>query len=186
MMQNLDRDEVVRVVRAAPEAVYRLISDVPRTPEHSPEVVQCTWEEGATGPVVGARFAARNKVGRGPAWTNHPVVTVAEPGRAFAVSRTEKGGGTLVWRYDLEPHSEGTLVRQSYDVSSPVTRFGWFIIGTVYGLKNRRAGLRANMQASLARVADIVESAQRRQQGDSDDQAPGRQQPAVATGASPA
>lgn len=113
MMQNLDHDEVVRVVHASPDSVYRLVSDVTRTPEYSPEVVRCTWENGATGPVVGARFAAKNNVGRGPAWTNHPEVTVAQPGRAFAVSRTEKGGGTIVWRYDLEPHPEGTLVRQS-------------------------------------------------------------------------
>ena len=163
MMQNLDRDEVVRVVQASPETVYRLVSDVTRTPEHSPEVVQCTWEDGATGPVVGARFSAKNNVGRGPAWRNHPVVSVADPGRAFAVSRTEKGGGTIVWRYDLEPHPEGTLVRQSYEVTSPVTRFGWFIIGTLYGLKDRRAGLRANMEASLARVATLAESAEIKQ-----------------------
>jgi hypothetical protein len=160
MMQELDRDEVVRVVHASPDAVYRLISDVTRTPEHSPEVVQCTWEDGATGPVVGARFAAKNSVGRGPAWTNHPVVTVAEPGRAFAVSRSEKGGGTIVWRYDLTPHAEGTLLRQSYEVTSPLTRLGWFVIGTLYGLKDRRAGLRANMEASLERIAVLAETAE--------------------------
>lgn len=163
MMQQLDRDEAVRVLRASPAAVYDVVSDVTRTPEYSPEVVQCTWDNGATGPVVGARFTAKNNVGRGPAWTNHPVVTVAEPGRAFAVSRTEKGAGTIVWRYDLESHPEGTLVRQSYDVTSPVRRFGWFIIGTLYGLKDRRAGLRANMEASLARVAAIAESAEIKQ-----------------------
>ena len=159
-MQTLDRDEVVRVVHAPRDAVYRLVSDVTRTPEHSPEVVRCTWEDGATGPVVGARFAAVNKAGRGPAWTNHPVVTVAQPGRAFAVSRTEKGAGTIVWRYDLQPHPEGTLVRQSYEVVQPLTRLGWFIIGTLYGHKDRRAGLRDNMERSLARVAEIVEAAE--------------------------
>lgn len=158
MMQKLDRDEVTRVVNASPEAIYRLVSDVTRTPEHSPEVVRCSWEGGATGPVVGARFVAKNNVGRGPSWTNRPVVTVAEPGQAFAVSRTEKGAGTIVWRYDLEPHREGTLVRQSYEVTSPVRRFGWFIMGTLYGLKDRRAGLRENMQQSLARVAAIAEA----------------------------
>lgn len=163
MMQNLDRDEVVRVVQASPDSVYRLVSDVTRTPEHSPEVVQCTWEDGATGPVVGARFSAKNSVGRGPAWTNHPVVTVARPGRAFAVSRTEKGAGTIVWRYDLEPHPEGTLVRQSYDVTSPVKRFGWFIIGTLYGLRDRRAGLSGQHGGQPRRVAALAESAEVKQ-----------------------
>ena len=157
-MQSLDRDEVVRVVHAPPETVYDLVSDVTRTPEHSPEVLRCTWEDGATGPAVGARFSAVNKAGRGPAWTNHPVVTVAEPGRAFAVSRTEKAAGTVVWRYDLEPHPEGTLVRQSYEVLQPVSRLGWFVIGTLYGNKDRRAGLRQNMEQSLARVAALAEA----------------------------
>lgn len=92
--------------------------------------------------------------------TNHPLVTVAEPGRAFPVSRTEKGAGTIVWRYDLEPHPEGTLVRQSYEVTSPVKRLGWFIIGTLYGLKDRRGGLRDNMQQSLARIAELAEAAE--------------------------
>ncbi len=91
------------------------------------------------------------------------MVTVVEPGCAFAVSRTEKGAGTIVWRYDLEPHPDGTLVRQSYEVTSPVQRFGWFIIGTLYGLKDRRAGLRANMEASLARVAALAEAAEIKQ-----------------------
>jgi len=160
MRQTLDSDEVVRVVHASPDAVYRLVSDVTRTPEHSPEILRCTWEDGATGPVVGARFAAVNKAGRGPAWTNHPVVTVAEPGRAFAVSRTEKAAGTIVWRYDLEPHPEGTDVRQSYVVTRPISPLGWFVIGTLYGHKDRRAGLRDNMERSLARVAELVEAAE--------------------------
>lgn len=51
------------------------------------------------------------------------------------------------------------------EVTSPVTRFGWFIIGTLYGLRDRRAGLRANMAASLARVAALADSAQIKQKG---------------------
>jgi len=33
MMQNLDRDAVVRVVNASADSVYRLVADVTRTPE---------------------------------------------------------------------------------------------------------------------------------------------------------
>jgi hypothetical protein len=35
---------------------------------------------------------------------------------------------------------------------------GWFIIGTLYGLKDRQAELRASMQRSMDRVAEIVEA----------------------------
>lgn len=65
-MQSLDRDEVSTHVAASPDEVYDLVSDVTRTPEYSPEIRRCTWLDGATGPAVGARFAAVNKVARGP------------------------------------------------------------------------------------------------------------------------
>src|SRR5262245_37219471 len=84
MMQTLDHDSVSVHIDASPEAVYAIVSDVTRTPEFSPEIVSCTWLDGATGPAVGARFKAINKVPNRPSWPNKPVVTVVEPGRAFA------------------------------------------------------------------------------------------------------
>ena len=84
MRQQLDRDEVSLVIDAAPEVLYDLVADVTLTPKLSPEVVSCRWLDGATGPAVGVRFEATNKVGRGPAWKNFPVVTAAVPGREFA------------------------------------------------------------------------------------------------------
>ena len=107
-MQILDHDQVVLEIDAPPEVVYDLVADVTRTPEFSPEVRRCTWLDGATGPAVGARFEVVNKAGRGPAWKNRPLVIVADPGREFAFSRTEKAAGTLVWRYRFEPVGDGT------------------------------------------------------------------------------
>src|SRR3954454_15686943 len=107
MKQELTTDRVERYIEASPEALYALVSDVTRTPEYSPEIKRVTWIKGATGPVVGARFKAINKAGRGPAWPNKPVVLTAEPGREFAFSRTEVGGGTVVWRYTFTPEGTG-------------------------------------------------------------------------------
>src|SRR3954447_6798253 len=84
MKQELTTDQVSRRIEATPEAVYVFVSDATRTPEYSPEVVRCTWIKGATGPVVGARFRAVNSAGRVPDWPNKPVVTAADPGKAFA------------------------------------------------------------------------------------------------------
>lgn len=158
-MQHLDRDEVSAYVAASPLAVYELVSDVTRTPELSPEVVSCRWIDGATGPAVGARFEAVNKVGRGPAWKNQPVVTVADPGREFTFSRTEKTAGTLVWRYLIQPEGDGTRVTESYEVTQQVPRIGWFVIGRLYGRRDRRADLRAGMQQTLQRLREKVEAA---------------------------
>ena len=158
MRQELTTDTVERYVEAPPEALYDLIADVTRTPERTPDIVRCEWLDGATGPAVGARFKAINKQGRGPRWSNKPVVTVADRGREFSFTRTEPFGGTILWRHRFEPEGSGTRVIESYEVLEPVSAVGWFIIDTLYGLKDRRGELRASMVASLDRVAELVES----------------------------
>jgi hypothetical protein len=160
-MQTLDHDQVILEIDAPPEVVYDLVADVTRTPEFSPEVRRCTWLDGATGPAVGARFEVVNKAGRGPAWKNRPLVIVADPGREFAFSRTEKAAGTLVWRYRFEPLGDGTRVTESYEVTEPITRLGWFIIGGLYGLKDRRADLHSGMQLTLEQLRRTAEQAVR-------------------------
>lgn len=156
-MQPLDRDEQTIHIDATPDAVYALIADVTRMPEFSPEVRRCTWLDGATGPAVGARFAAVNKVKRGPAWTNKPVVTTVEPAHEFAFSRTEAFAGTVAWRYRFEPEDGGTRVIESYEVTKPLTWFGWFIIEKIFGGRDRRAALHDGMRQTLERLRTTAE-----------------------------
>jgi hypothetical protein len=157
MRQDLTTDSVQRYVAASPERVYDVVADVTRTPELSPEIISAEWIDGATGPAVGARFRARNKAGRGPAWHNEPVVTSADRGRVFAFSRTEKGAGTIVWTYEFSPEGPGTRVTESYEVISPVKLIGWFVIGVLYGNKDRRSDLRRGMTITLERLAAVTE-----------------------------
>ena len=158
-MQTLDTDRVSIHIDARPEEVYDIVADVTRTPEFSPEILKCTWLDGATGPTVGARFAAVNKVPGRPPWTNKPVVTVAEPGRKFAVSRTEKLAGTVVWTYEFEPDGDGTKMTESYEVTRPLSRIGWFMIGVLFGRKDRRTDLRTGMELTLQRLRAVAETA---------------------------
>src|SRR5687768_368195 len=151
-MQTLDRDEVSTVVAASPEKLYALVADVTRMPEFSPEVASIRWLDGASGPAVGARFEAVNTNAAGKSWTNRPVVTVAEPGREFAFTRTEPFAGTIAWRYRFEPVENGTRVTESYDVQRPVARLGWFVIERVFRGGNRREALRAGMRTTLERL----------------------------------
>jgi hypothetical protein len=156
MRQELTTDTVERYIETTPEALYDLIADVTRTPERTPDIVRCTWLDGATGPAVGARFKAINKQGRGPNWSNKPVVTVADRGREFSFTRTEPFAGTILWRHRFEAEGTGTRMIESYEVVKPIRAMGWFIIDTLYGMKDRRAGLRASMVASLERVATLM------------------------------
>ena len=157
MIQDFDRDSVSLRMRARPEDVYAIVADVTRTPELSPEVVKVQWLDGATGPAVGARFRAWNKMPNRPAFTNKPVVTEADPGRVFAFARTEPFGGTVAWRYELEPDGDETVVTESYEVQKPIGRVGWFIIGTLFARKDRRTDLRRGMTETLERLRTIAE-----------------------------
>jgi uncharacterized protein YndB with AHSA1/START domain len=157
-VQQLDSDSVTALIKAPPEVVYELVADVTRMPEFSPEILKCTWLDGATGPAVGARFAAVNKVPNRPSWTNKPVVTVVDPGRAFAVSRTEKFAGTVVWSYRFEPEDGGTRLTESYEVTQPLSAIGWFVISNLFGRKDRRTDLRAGMEETLERMRAVAEA----------------------------
>lgn len=158
MQQTFDHDEVRLVIAAPPDAVYEAVADVTRMPEFSPEVTECRWLDGATGPAVGARFAARNKFTRGPAVGNKPVITAVDPGRLISWSRTEPFGGTVEWTYEFLPHAEGTEVVESYRAVKPVSRIGWVIIGT-FSSKDRRSLQRAGMEETLQRLRSSLEAA---------------------------
>jgi hypothetical protein len=157
MRQELTHDTVERYIDAPAEELYDVISDITRTPDLSPEIVACEWLDGATGPAVGARFRATNHAGRGPDWHNVPVVTVAERGRQFAFSRTEKVAGAIVWRYVFTSEGNGTRVIESYEVTRPVQLIGWFVIGVLYDCKDRRGDLRRGMESTLERLAALTE-----------------------------
>lgn len=157
-MQQLDHDAVSIDIRATPDEVYAVVADVTRTPEFSPEVLRCVWLGDATGPAVGARFEATNRVARGPSWKNRPEVIVADPGREFAFARTERLTGTVVWRYRFQPIPGGTRVTESYEVTAPLTRVGWFAIERVYGRPDRRADLRDGMRRTLENLRAVLEA----------------------------
>lgn len=158
MIQPFDTDEVTIHIEAPPAAVYALVADVTRMVEFSPEILAVEWLDGATEAQVGARFKARNKVSKGPAWFNKPVVTVVDPDREFAFERTEPFAGTVEWRYRFEPEGTGTRFTESYRVVRPIGRIGWFIIGTICGQKNRREIVRRGMEETLQRMKTHVES----------------------------
>lgn len=156
MNQILTTDTVERTIDASPETLYALVADVTRMPEFSPEIRRCTWVGGATGPAVGARFRAVNTL-QGFSWPNWPVVITADPGREFAISRTEPLFGTLQWRYQFVPEGDRTRVVESYRVTRPITKFAYWILST-RGPEPRAEVLRAGMTTTLARLAAVAEA----------------------------
>jgi Polyketide cyclase / dehydrase and lipid transport len=114
----LTEDSAETVVSAAPERIYGLVADLPRMGEWSPECQRVEWEDGASGPVVGATFVGHNRGGpRGlMKWSRRGRVLVTDPGREFAFVTEEGGHESTVWRYRFEAIEGGTRVTESYEV----------------------------------------------------------------------
>jgi uncharacterized protein YndB with AHSA1/START domain len=104
-------------VRAAPEIVWKLVADITRMGEWSPECYRAEWKDGATGPAVGAHFHGYNRAGTFE-WDAPGIVTECEPGRVFAFAVPRDGPIQNCWRFDFEPGAEGTTLTESFDAAA--------------------------------------------------------------------
>src|SRR5439155_18268980 len=98
--------EVSTEIRADPATLWRLVSDLPRMGEWSPENTGGRWLDGATGPAVGARLRGTNRSGW-RFWMTTVTVTAAEPGRRFAFDVDGAGVPVSSWEYDIEETPDG-------------------------------------------------------------------------------
>ncbi|WP_017623804.1 SRPBCC family protein [Nocardiopsis chromatogenes] len=104
-------------VEAPPAEVYRVVSDLPRSAEWSPECRGGVWTSGAPG-AVGSVFRGENHrpddvVGWAPlvrgTWHTEARVVRADPGRAFHWMMLSHAGEDQesVWGFDIEPAGAG-------------------------------------------------------------------------------
>ena len=104
------------LVRAAPEQVYELLSDVTRMGEWSPECFRCEWIGDAVSAHCGARFRGHNRRGW-IRWSTECTVTHYEPYGAFGFeTKPPVGKAQSRWRFDLEPDADCTVLRESFEV----------------------------------------------------------------------
>lgn len=153
----LTQDSVSVDVDAPAEAIYDLISDMPRMGEWSPECRRVEWTAGAAGPAVHATFVGHNRTGpRGLIkWSRRGRVLVAERGREFAFATEEGGREGVIWRYRFAPVGDRTRVTESYEVRRiPV----WARILDVP--LNRHGELMRHMGRTLGQLKAAAESAQ--------------------------
>jgi hypothetical protein len=138
---------------APPDAVWKLVSDVTRIGEYSPETFEAEWLDGATGPAVGARFRGHVKRnGKGPIYWTTCTVTASEPGREFAFGVGSEDKPLNVWRYQLEPAGDGTDVTESFQLANTLPlRLYWGLLGWTRGKTNRN-GMRTTLERMRADV----------------------------------
>jgi len=138
-------DSVSATLDAAPELVWKLVTDVTRMGEWSPECYRCEWLE-ASGPAVGARFRGHNRWGP-MRWRTVSEVVACDPGREFAFVARHWTGATTRWTYRLEPAGGGTKVTESYE-----TLEGPRVILALDKLLLRPRRLREGMRETLDRL----------------------------------
>jgi hypothetical protein len=142
-------------MNASPDAVWALVSDVTKIGRYSPETFEAEWLDGATGPVVGARFRGHVKRnGKGPTYWTRCTVTKCEPGREFFFGVSPKDEQLSEWGYRLEPSGDGTDVTESFTLAPKWwMKLYWGLLGWARGRTNRRG-----MTQTLERIKAEVEA----------------------------
>ncbi|MGN5238233.1 MULTISPECIES: SRPBCC family protein [unclassified Rhodococcus (in: high G+C Gram-positive bacteria)] len=143
------------VVRATPEEVYALVSDVTRTGEWSPVCTGCWWDNG-DGPEVGAVFVGRN-VTPERTWETRSEVVVADRGREFAWS---VGPGVVRWGYLIEPTDGGAELTETWEFGDAGKKFfdERFGAEAPREIAAREQAAREGIPTTLAAIKRILES----------------------------
>jgi uncharacterized protein YndB with AHSA1/START domain len=142
-------------VAAEPEAVYALISDLPRMGSWSPECTGVTWRGRVRAPVQGARFVGHNRRGR-VRWSTFGEVVAAEPPHRLAFEVTVGPVRVARWEYTIEPGDDGCTVTEQWTDRRPgVLRR---LLDATMGSRERSnaRGMRATLQALQAEAERIA------------------------------
>lgn len=144
------------LVRATPEEVYDVVSDVTRTGEWSVQCEAAWWEDASEAGQVGAWFGGRNRTPT-RTWETRSQVAVASRGREFAWL---VGGRFARWGFRLEATDGGTLLTQTWDFLPA----GYERFAELYGddaaaqIDDRTRAAHEGIPVTLATIRDIVEA----------------------------
>ena len=154
-MKSARQGEVDIHVNAPPEAVWRVVADLDRMGEWSPECYRVEWLDGATSPArVGTRFRGWNRYGR-MKWSVTCEVKSVEAGREVAWSTIERGRELVRWTYRFDPDDGGARVTESFDVKRlPFTAR----LAEDFLMRDRDRRRLASMRSTLERIKAAAEA----------------------------
>jgi uncharacterized protein YndB with AHSA1/START domain len=146
-----DTITVERTINAPADQIFALISDAGRHAEiDGSGTVRGTRQESRP-LTLGTRFGMAMHMGVGYRTSNE--VVEFEQDRRIAWQTTGAKGliGGRIWRYELEPTADGTLVKETWDVSRDKQRFL---------LKRSRMApaAKVGMRKTLDRIAEQLEA----------------------------
>lgn len=160
------------LVSAPPQQLWDLVIDVERQASWSRELQHVEWLDAASGPALGACFLGHNRNDFLGPWRTVSRIVEFEPERAFSwlvidvdkrfcLPGTSPTEPMATWRFDLDPVSAGTRLRQSVRIGPGRSGLSLAIDSMPEReeeLVTYRLGqLRTSMQATLAALKALVE-----------------------------
>ncbi|ULE34855.1 SRPBCC family protein [Mycobacterium sp. IDR2000157661] len=142
-------------IDADPDAVYRLITDLPTLASLAEEADAMQWRKGdAARP--GAVFRGHNRNGS-RTWNTMCTVTEADPGRVFAFDVRSGVIPVAHWRYAITATGDGgcRVTESTWD-----RRPGWFRVpaGWATGVKDRASANSEHIRRTLQRLKEKAEA----------------------------
>ena len=100
---------------ADPRRVWALITDVERIVDFSPECANITWLDGASAPVVGARFSGTSRIGSFE-WTRNCTITVCDEPHRFSYEVADEADeyAQSLWSFEITADDDGSILRQRF------------------------------------------------------------------------
>ncbi|MGI9164023.1 MAG: SRPBCC family protein [Mycobacterium sp.] len=104
--------EVTQRVNCDVATAWRYVSDITLPLQSSPELQSVEWLDGADGVAVGARFLGRNRNAGMGDWETVSQVMEVDDQRRWVWSVIVNDEVSTTWGFEVEPTSDGTLIRQ--------------------------------------------------------------------------
>lgn len=145
---------VSRTIAASPADVFAAISDITRMGEWSNETYAAEWNEGSSGPALGARFTGHNRHGE-KEWSTEAEIVELVDNERFFFDCESRNYVFAKWGYSIEATDGGSLVTEYWQDLRPEE--GKRISTSISGVADRLVHNRAGMEETLARIAAAVE-----------------------------
>ncbi len=141
-------------IKASPETVYGLITDLPTLASLAEEAVGMEFRKGNC-VSEGAVFVGRNENGD-KRWVTKCTVTDAEPSHVFAFDVRYLVVPVSRWKYDIVATEDGCRVTESTWDRRP----GWFrkVGGMATGVADRASANAEHIQLTLQRLKQRAEA----------------------------
>lgn len=155
--------EVSERIAADAGSVWAAVCDITLPAGGNGELQSARWLDGATEPVLGARFEGNNANEHLGEWTTISTVVDVEPGRRWVWEVGMEGAAPWSrWGFEVDPVRDGTVVRQwtrmgpersglSLAIDAMPDREGRIV-------EVRLAELADAMRANLATIRDSLEA----------------------------